>query len=96
MAKRYLGNFIGEKIMTIKESAIRVKSLNALIVKHLQSVVFIYKVKNMIFIRKLKNIMKNTLNNTFVIYVVFEKKDVNILQKYIVFNIKRLVYKNHI
>ena len=28
------------------------------------------------------------------IYIIFEKKNINILQKYIILNIKRLIYKN--
>ena len=38
--------------------------------------------------------MGNILSIVFVMHAVFEKKDVNILQKYTILNIKRLVCKS--
>ena len=70
------------------------KSLNALIVKYLQLVVFVYIVKNAILVRKLRKTLGNTLNIAFVMYASFEKKDVNALQKHIILDIKRLVCKS--
>lgn len=55
------------------------KSLNTLIVKYLQFVIFIYIVENTINIRKLRNIVTNSLNIIFIIYSFIEKEDVNIL-----------------
>lgn len=54
----------------------------------------VYMIRNAIFIRKSNNIVGNILNNVFMIYTAFEKKGINILQKYTVLNIKRLIYKN--
>lgn len=70
------------------------KNLNILIIKYLQSIVFIYKIKNTIFLKKYRNIIRKLLNNTFIIYIIFKKKDINILQKHIIFNIKVLIYKS--
>lgn len=70
------------------------KNLNSLIVKYLKSVIFVYIVENTIFIKKLRNIIEHILNIAFVTYTAFEKKDINLLQKYIIFDIKRLVYKS--
>ena len=50
----------------------------------------------MILVRKQKNIVGNALNNIFVMYVVFEKKNVNALQQNNLLNIKRLVYKSFV
>lgn len=55
------------------------KSWNAQIVRLLQYVRFVYKTKNASFVRRLSNIVKNVQNIKFVIYIIFEKKDVNIL-----------------
>ena len=38
--------------------------------------------------------MGNALNIAFMMHVAFEKKDVNILQKHTILNIKRFVYKS--
>lgn len=40
---------------------------------------FVYKVENAIFVRKQRNTVKNILNNVFVIYIIFKKKDINTL-----------------
>lgn len=58
-------------------------------VKYLQLFILIYKVKKFIFINKQKNRILNILNNIQMMIFVFQKKVVNILPKYIIFNIKK-------
>lgn len=53
------------------------KSQNTQIAKLLQRVAFVYGVKNTILIKKQDNIVGNTQNNGFLIYVTFEKRDVS-------------------
>lgn len=38
--------------------------------------------------------VKDVQNNKLVIYVIFEKKDANILPKPIIFSVKRFLFKN--
>ena len=70
------------------------KNLNTLIVKHLQPVVFVYVVENVVLVRKLTKTVGNTLNIAFVMHAAFEKKVVNALQKHTLLDIKRLVCKS--
>ena len=58
-----------------------IKNLNALTVKYFQPVMFVYKGKNAIFLKKQKIPMRNALNDTFVKHIVFEKNNINGLQK---------------
>ena len=68
------------------------KSLNALIIKYFQLILFVYRVKNAILVKKLKNKVRNALNNAFMMHIVFAKRNVNILQKHTILNIKRLIF----
>lgn len=70
------------------------RNKNTLIIRLLLFIRFIYKAKNIIFIKKLNNTMKNIQNKKFVMYITFEKKGVNILQKFIIHNIKKSFFKN--
>lgn len=48
----------------------------------------------MTLVRNHNNIVKSVQNNVFMMYVFFEKKTVNALQRYTILNVKRLVFKN--
>ena len=48
------------------------------------------RIKNIEIIRKKKSIVKDVQNNVFIIYVIIEKVDINILQKNIFCSIKKL------
>ena len=57
-------------------------------VKLLLLILLIFKAKNMTYMRKLKNIIEIMKNNIYLIYVIFEKKNINILLKDIIYIIK--------
>lgn len=50
----------------------------------------------MIFIKSQIITIENVQKNIFVVNILFEKKTINIQQKYTILNIKRSVYKNYI
>lgn len=70
------------------------KNQNIQTLRHLQHIGFIYKIKNASLIRKLYNIVENTSYNKFLMYIIFKKKVVDVLQRFAIYDIKKTLFKN--
>lgn len=51
-------------------------NLKILIIIYFLYIIFIYKIKNELFIKKQKNIKENKQNDGFIIYIIFENKNI--------------------
>lgn len=69
---------------------------NVLTVKVLLFAQYISKVISIIYIKNQKNIIKDISNNKFMIHMISKKIDINVLQKNIIYIIKKLYYRNYV